>query len=326
MQSVRFGWRTVWHPISTPISDNLPICSAVMRAGASPGYAVAAMRSMSGRARSIGSCQSLPSTAWIASYMGAPIIIKDKVVGFLNVDSATPGFFTQTHADRLQAFSSQAAIAIENAQLFEKGLHELDERRKAQARLRRVNKNLETQLERVKSLQEQLREQAIRDPLTGVYNRRYLEETLTREIARAERENLPISIVMMDLDHFKKINDSYGHSGGDLLLKTLGKMMLTVTRRSDVVCRYGGEEFVVIMLGAPLHIARERAETWRKTFESLRGAHNHAKIQATISLGVAAYPQHGPDGPSVLACADKALYLSKNAGRNRTTTWTPDEK
>lgn len=259
----------------------------------------------------------VPEAMWIQSYVGAPIIIKNKVVGFLSLDSATPGFFTEKHARRLAAFSVQAAIAIENARLFGKMQQSLNERRKAQQSLSRANKRLETKISEIEQLQAQLREQAIRDPLTGLYNRRYLNETIQRELARAKRAALPIAILMFDIDHFKQVNDTYGHEAGDLLLKSLAGILLRESRRSDIACRFGGEEFCVIMPGAPLPIARQRAESWRKSFSEFSLAYKHHTLRATLSIGIAIYPDHDNTGENILQIADSALYTAKQAGRNR---------
>ncbi|MCS6992573.1 MAG: PAS domain S-box protein [Anaerolineales bacterium] len=265
----------------------------------------------------------VPEAAWIQSHVGAPITVQNKVVGFLNLDSATPNFFNQEHARRLAAFSAQAAIAIENARLFEKVKRALLERRKAQQNLRRANKRLESKIAEIEKLQRKLREQAIRDPLTGLYNRRFMDETLAREIARAQRDDLPISIMMLDIDHFKKVNDTYGHEAGDLMLKTLANILLRESRRSDIPCRYGGEEFCVIMIGAPLPIALQRAEAWRKQFCQTVVLYKHQPLQATISIGVAVFPEHGVKAETILRAADEALYIAKQSGRNRVIEATP---
>lgn len=190
-----------------------------------------------------------PGSEWIRSYVGAPIIIKDKVVGFINMDSGIPGFFNDEHAQRLKAFCLQAAIAIENTRLYAKSLHELDERKRAQARLRRANQKLKTQIAEIEALQEQLTEQAIRDALTGLFNRRHLEALLPAEIKQCRRENKPLSLVIIDIDHFKAVNDTYGHQIGDRILQDLGKFLQSSGRMRKIPCRFGGEEFVIILPG-----------------------------------------------------------------------------
>lgn len=167
-------------------------------------------------------------------------------------------------------------------------------------------------------LREALRQQAIRDALTGLFNRRYLEETLEREVHRATRSQTPLSIIMLDIDHFKRFNDVHGHEAGDAVLQALGTCLQANVRHDDIPCRYGGEEFTLILPNASLEIATRRAETLRGKVESLNITWaGHALGPLTLSLGVAAFPQHGATGQSVLQAADAALYRAKHAGRNR---------
>jgi diguanylate cyclase (GGDEF)-like protein len=171
------------------------------------------------------------------------------------------------------------------------------------------------------ALRERLRNQSIRDPLTGLFNRRYLEETLERELARAERSQHPIGVIMIDVDHFKRFNDSFGHNAGDALLREFGGLLRTHIRGGDIACRYGGEEFAVIMPDATLEDTQHRAEELRQATLQLRVTdQDQALGQVTISLGVAALPQHGTDSARLLRAADRALYSAKNAGRNRVQT------
>ncbi|MCE1252423.1 MAG: diguanylate cyclase [Anaerolineae bacterium] len=176
---------------------------------------------------------------------------------------------------------------------------------------------LEMQLQEIRALQNELKEQAIRDPLTGLYNRRYLDETLDREFARALRENYSISLVMIDIDLFKQINDVFGHGAGDLILKTLADMLSRATRKVDIVCRMGGEEFMVVLPNATRNFACQKAETWREAFEEASTTYNCWELQATISLGVAAFPLDGSTARQVMAAADHAMYRAKTNGRNR---------
>src|SRR5512145_521163 len=132
---------------------------------------------------------------------------------------------------------------------------DITERKQVEKRLRYVNDRLQGQLIEIGLLQSKLREQAIRDPLTNLFNRRYLEETLDRELARAKRETYPVCIIMIDLDHFKKINDTYGHDAGDQVLKALANTLSEQSRRGDFACRYGGEEFVIVMPNITKHTA-----------------------------------------------------------------------
>lgn len=167
-------------------------------------------------------------------------------------------------------------------------------------------------------LQEALRHQAIRDPLTGLFNRRFMLETLERELYRMQRKESSLGIIMLDLDHFKRFNDSFGHAAGDAVLSALGQMLLNKVRKEDVACRYGGEEFTVILPETSKQTAYERAEELRQLVHGLHLEHHGQSLGGiTISLGVAVYPQHGEDPEALLRAADKALYQAKHAGRNR---------
>jgi diguanylate cyclase (GGDEF)-like protein len=166
-------------------------------------------------------------------------------------------------------------------------------------------------------LRETLRQQSIRDPLTGLFNRRYLDETLRREILRATRAGSTLGVIMLDIDYFKRFNDTYGHDAGDTVLATLGKFLQNQVRGDDIACRYGGEEFTLILPGASLEIVRERAERLRIGAQSLTMRVNGTQVETiTLSLGVAAAPQHGDTADAVLQAADAALYRAKQRGRN----------
>ncbi len=190
-------------------------------------------------------------------------------------------------------------------------------RLRLQADLLAANRKLTQQLEQIEALRERLLEQAIRDPLTGLYNRRFLTETLERELARARRTRLQLAVVLLDVDHFKQVNDTSGHRAGDQLLRALAGLLLEQTRREDLVCRYGGEEFVVLMPGAAPESALARAEGWRAAVEALRLSYEGRAVRVTISAGVASCPQDGEDEDALLRAADEALYRAKAGGRNR---------
>jgi len=167
-------------------------------------------------------------------------------------------------------------------------------------------------------LRETLRGQAIRDSLTGLFNRRYLEETLKREVERARRLGGSLGVIMLDLDHFKQFNDTQGHGAGDALLSALGDLLQTETRPEDIVCRYGGEEFLVVLPGTSLEVSQERAENLRQAVKRLRIHYMDQVLSATtISLGVAGFPEHGGDADMVIRVADQALYRAKQEGRDR---------
>jgi diguanylate cyclase (GGDEF)-like protein/PAS domain S-box-containing protein len=167
-------------------------------------------------------------------------------------------------------------------------------------------------------LQESLRAQALRDPLTDMYNRRYLDPTLAREILRVRRRSAPLTVIMVDIDHFKKLNDTAGHLAGDVALQQVAQVLTNGVRREDVACRYGGEEFALVLPELSLVAGVERAEVLRRRIEDLpaqMGAHHVGKI--TASFGVACFPTHGLSGEELLAAADAALYRAKKSGRNR---------
>lgn len=169
-------------------------------------------------------------------------------------------------------------------------------------------------------LRESLREQSIRDGLTGLFNRRYLEETLARELARASREQTSLSLLMVDLDHFKRVNDTYGHSTGDRVLQTVAELLQRQVRSADIVCRYGGEEFAVLLPDTTLDHALARAEDLREGAQSLEMPGLTASDVMSLSVGVATYPLHGRRAADLVRSSDNALYSAKRNGRNRVET------
>jgi diguanylate cyclase (GGDEF)-like protein len=167
-------------------------------------------------------------------------------------------------------------------------------------------------------LRDELRELSISDPLTSLYNRRFAQETLTREIHRAHREQGSIGIITFDIDYFKNVNDSYGHDAGDAVLKAVAAELQVSIRGGDIACRMGGEEFAIMMPGATLKVARQRAEELRAAIAALRLRHAQVDLPAvSLSCGVAAFPEHGVTADALLRAADQALYRAKEAGRNR---------
>ena len=167
-------------------------------------------------------------------------------------------------------------------------------------------------------LRDTLRSQSILDPLTGLFNRRYMEETLDLELARAARGRRAIGIIMLDIDHFKPLNDSSGHDAGDALLRELAGLLMARVREGDIACRYGGEEFVLIMPEAPLKLARRRAEDLREAVRQLHVSYRGRIIgPITVSAGVAAFPEHGKTSAALIHAADSALYRAKSEGRDR---------
>ncbi|MEM7524595.1 MAG: diguanylate cyclase [Pseudomonadota bacterium] len=166
-------------------------------------------------------------------------------------------------------------------------------------------------------LREQLREQSTRDPLTGLYNRRFFMDYAKREIGRCRAQGRSAALISLDVDHFKTFNDTYGHDAGDLVLKALAKVLKKIFREADVPCRIGGEEFIVILPGASKDLAMERAEQLRETVEKVTLAHSGETLRATISAGVCEYASDGDNLEELMQIVDAALYQAKSDGRNQ---------
>ena len=202
-------------------------------------------------------------------------------------------------------------------------LRDVDDLRRADMELREANAQLTTQLATIQSLQEGLREQALRDPLTGLYNRRYLEETVGRELARAQRNHESLCLLMIDMDHFKTLNDEHGHAAGDQVLRWFGDLIRTKLRPGDIACRYGGEEFVLIMPTVTLAGGVARADEIREAFGHLVAtASNNQFGEVTLSVGVAVYPDDAKTATELRRKADAALYVAKRTGRNRVVAYS----
>jgi diguanylate cyclase (GGDEF)-like protein len=167
-------------------------------------------------------------------------------------------------------------------------------------------------------LRENLRRQSIRDPLTGVFNRRYMEEAFAHELYRAARHGLEVGVIMLDVDHFKTINDTFGHAYGDSLLKALANFLKNRLRGEDILCRYGGEEFIIILPETGLESALRLAEKLRTEIQAIEA---ELAIQPPgpihISLGVSAFPEHGRNAEEMIKSADWALYQAKQRGRDQ---------
>ena len=167
-------------------------------------------------------------------------------------------------------------------------------------------------------LRETLRNQSIRDSLTGLFNRRYMEETLERELRRAGRTGRGLGVIMLDVDHFKRHNDMFGHEAGDVVLRRIGELLQRGLRREDTACRFGGEEFVLVLPDARAEDASRRAEELREQVRRLTTTINGVSVgSVTVSLGVAAYPEHGLTGEMLVTAAAGALYAAKRSGRDR---------
>jgi diguanylate cyclase (GGDEF)-like protein/PAS domain S-box-containing protein len=195
---------------------------------------------------------------------------------------------------------------------------DVTEQRRLTSQLAQARRELEERLATIDELNVQLREQAVRDPLTHLYNRRYFDEAIEAEMARVRREGKPLCLAVLDIDLFKDVNDRFGHAAGDRVLVRLAHLLRHLVRASDVVCRFGGEEFVVAMPGATLQAALARAGALRAAFASEATlAEDGMEIRCTLSAGVAQYRAGAETTSALLLRADRALYSAKEAGRDR---------
>jgi diguanylate cyclase (GGDEF)-like protein len=218
----------------------------------------------------------------IRSWLGVPMIVRGEVIGLLAIDSTELKYFTSEHVNTVTTFADQVAIALENARLFED----------------------------VQNL-------ALTDPLTGLYNRRGLFEIGHIEFTRTHRLERPFSAIMIDIDHFKLVNDEYGHPVGDQVLQFLASELHSTVRGSDIVGRYGGEEFAIFLSGSDGKAAMDLAKRLRTTIENTPFHVVDQEIKLTISLGVAEHNENSPNLETLVARADQALYVAKHKGRNR---------
>jgi len=230
------------------------------------------------------------------AYVCVPMIAQNEVVGTLHLQSprVSPQSWrcSDEDLDLINSVAEYVALAIANL-----GLHE------------------------------RLHEQAMRDELTGLYNRHYVQEWFSLELRRAQRHGRPVGAVMLDIDHFKRFNDTFGHEAGDLVLRELAGVLKRFARQSDVASRYGGEEFLVLLPECPLEAALRKAEQLREEVAKLKLEHNNRALgSVTVSIGVAAFPDHAREAEALVRCADEALYLAKQAGRNRVVAYSAEDQ
>jgi diguanylate cyclase (GGDEF)-like protein/PAS domain S-box-containing protein len=229
---------------------------------------------------------AIPETAWIRSYAGAPVRIKGEPVGFINLDSAQVGFYTAAHVERLRAFADQAAIAIENARLYE-----------------------------------EVQRLAIMDELTGVYNYRGLFELGQREVERSHRYHHSLTALFFDIDHFRIFNKQYTHSVGNQVLRAVAECSKVRVRAVDLVARYGGEEFAIILTQTDAPTAVQVADRLRQDIENMRISTPYGNLSVTVSIGVAELCDEVQDLSMLLDRADQAEHEAKEHGRNRVEFW-----
>ncbi len=200
---------------------------------------------------------------------------------------------------------------------FVSNVYLVDGEKVIQCNIRDVTERKQAQDALLKS-QALLREQSVRDHLTGLFNRRYMEETLERELLRAARKQLSLGIIMLDVDNLKQFNDTWGHAAGDEILRELGSLLLRQVRGEDIACRYGGDEFILVLPDASREVTRERAELICKYAKQFHLQFEGQSLAAvTLSLGVAVFPEHGATSTGILRAVDAALYRAKHEGGGR---------
>jgi diguanylate cyclase (GGDEF)-like protein len=222
-------------------------------------------------------------------------------IGLLLLPTFVPGFSTLNNANALFFILAVGGLVVMAAALRQ-----------------RYHEQLDWRTQQLLESEARLRELSIRDPLTGLFNRRYMEEVLALEMSRAVRKQYPIGIIMADIDHFKRFNDTHGHAAGDAILVQVGNLLRTHVRSSDVTCRYGGEEFILILPEASREITQIRAEKMREDASQLHVQYEDQTLEpVTLSLGVAIFPDHGSTIEALFGAADTALYCAKREGRDR---------
>lgn len=221
------------------------------------------------------------TSSHIGSWLGAPLVAQNRLLGFLSLDKVDRGFYSHGHAERLESLAGHAALALSNALNFG-----------------------------------EVEQASITDYVTGTFNHRYFQQMLRREISHAQRYSHPVSILMVDLDEFKLVNDTHGHPFGDKLLYVLAERMKAQLRGIDFLARYGGEEFALILPGTSLRSLRAVGERLRKTVAAQPFRINGKEVHLTISAGGATFPDSAHEAHQLVECADQAMYRAKQNGRN----------
>jgi diguanylate cyclase (GGDEF)-like protein len=253
-----------------------------------PGAGLSAQALATGRSVIVDNVQTAPGyvagLAGVASEMCLPLVAHGQTLGVLVLDSARPAAFRPPDTEALQSVADMCAIAIQNAHSFER-----------------------------------VQQMAEIDGLTGIYNRRHLERRLVAELERMARYQHGMAVLMVDIDHFKRVNDEFGHLLGDEVLRHISVVLTRSLRKLDILCRYGGEEFAILLPETTAENAVNVAEKLRRKIE----AHNFAGVPrpVTVSIGHADYPKHGVTRDELIKAADAALYAAKQAGRNRVISY-----
>jgi diguanylate cyclase (GGDEF)-like protein len=238
-------------------------------------------------------CKHSEGESHIRSYVCMPLLALNEVVGVLHLQITNSHDMDQNEIIKLyennnlmiQNIAGQISLSISNIKLYEV-----------------------------------LKQRSTRDLLTGLYNRSYLSDTFERDVQRAKRNNTSIVVIMMDIDFFKNVNDTYGHEAGDAVLREVSKLLTRELRKSDIACRYGGEEFLIILYDTVFQDASERIEQLRQKISNLQ-FHFVALFSITVSFGVAMFPEDGNNSEELIKAADQALYVSKKTGRNKVTVY-----
>jgi diguanylate cyclase (GGDEF)-like protein len=225
------------------------------------------------------------------SLLVLPLLVKDEVIGTFTVAAQRPAAFPTDKREMLGVIANQVAISMANARMYEL-----------------------------------VEEQATTDGLTGLVNHRTFQERFANMLGRAERRGFAVSMLLTDIDHFKKVNDTYGHPTGDEVLRRVAAILKASARKIDIVARYGGEEFAIVLEGTDRQGAFQLAERIRQEVEQQSFASQQGAFQATLSIGVASYPDDARDKADIIARADQSLYAAKHGGRNRTLCFSDIER
>ena len=224
---------------------------------------------------------------------------------------------TKEHERRHVEFVSNVYL-VDGTRVIQCNIRDITDRREIEERTRRVNEELLSLVGDLQRREGRLRKEANHDPLTGLFNRRYLDASLSRELSLSQRRGTCLSVAMLDIDHFKGFNDKFGHDAGDLALRECAQVLSQHLRRSDIACRLGGEEFVLVLPDSSLEDTRQRVEQICALIKQLSMQHDgHPLGTMTLSAGIAASPVHASTAVALMRSADRALYAAKRAGREQ---------